>query len=476
LVRRLRGGRKLIKRSIVWVVLSSCCALAGGVRADTFDGITIFLDSGASPGDVMVQWSGGEPDFTVYRATAPQTIVDPANVIGTTSVRAWNDTPPVGSAFFYKVTSPCVYAPPEVCDGIDNDCDGSIDNGLTPPANNCVQTGPCSGSMPVCMGTAGWKCNYASLPGVETDASGNLMPQEAHCDGIDNNCNGTVDLDGFPSLGTACYAGFGVCQGTGSYICNAAQTGTACTAVANMSLATDELCDGIDNNCDGQIDERTPASGTLKGWVDPMVAVPKPGGGTVYVYTYEASRTDATANSQGGHNSRPCSKAGVLPWTSLTETQAAAACAAIKNSLGNSMRLCTQAEWTAACEGPTGGAASKWSFSVTPTTYLAGVCNDRNAAATPCIWDTGTVTSLAQTNAKFCYTDWASAGRIYDLTGNAAEWTSSMPTIDGQTFGLYMGGLFAFQSGDTCEYASGTAPPTFASPVLGFRCCSDNAP
>src|SRR5207248_2083603 len=69
------------------------------------------------------------------------------------------------------------------------------------------------------------------------------------------NCNGVVDKDGFATLTNACTAGVGTCQNSGTIVCKTTTT-SGCSATADPTKASDEKCDGLDNNCDGQIDER----------------------------------------------------------------------------------------------------------------------------------------------------------------------------------------------------------------------------
>jgi len=71
------------------------------------------------------------------------------------------------------------------------------------------------------------------------------------CNGIDDNCDSLTD-EGFP-VGELCSAGIGACYAAGQYVCNAQGTGVDCTAVAGTPTA--EVCDGIDNNCNAEVDE-----------------------------------------------------------------------------------------------------------------------------------------------------------------------------------------------------------------------------
>jgi hypothetical protein len=118
----------------------------------------------------------------------------------------------------------------EVCDGQDNDCDGLTDE--EQPTLACGK-GLCFHTMPSCVGGQSYECNPFD------GASGEV------CDGKDNDCDGEIDED----LGTAT-CGFGQCEQTvdncvdGTInICNPFQGAVA------------ESCDGKDNDCDGLVDD-----------------------------------------------------------------------------------------------------------------------------------------------------------------------------------------------------------------------------
>jgi len=56
------------------------------------DGMNLQVAPGPA-GSVQLGWSGGQPDFFIYRSTSPNRVIFTANLIGQTQVRAWSDDP-----------------------------------------------------------------------------------------------------------------------------------------------------------------------------------------------------------------------------------------------------------------------------------------------------------------------------------------------------------------------------------------------
>lgn len=74
---------------------------------------------------------------------------------------------------------------PEICNGRDDDCDGQIDEDFQPTP---CYTGPAAS-------LAYGQCRYGvtRCVGGSVECYGEITPQPEVCDGLDNNCNGTID-------------------------------------------------------------------------------------------------------------------------------------------------------------------------------------------------------------------------------------------------------------------------------------------
>jgi hypothetical protein len=154
----------------------------------------------------------------------------------------------------------------EVCDdGLDNDLNGRVDDGCA-----CIPgtTQPCfagtpsqAGYGPCQRGTQ--RCEGDVEFGAWSACVGSGASQREVCDQQDNNCNGIVDEGCVCRAGErrSCYAGAPVTRGVG--ICRAGEQTCANDdrGVAQWGRCVGEVlprfdvCDNLDNDCDGRIDE-----------------------------------------------------------------------------------------------------------------------------------------------------------------------------------------------------------------------------
>jgi hypothetical protein len=143
---------------------------------------------------------------------------------------------------------------PELCDGLDNNCNNSIDEDFTNLGTSCTA------GVGACEATGSFICTVNGL-GTECDATPGTPTAEL-CDGLDNDCDNSIDED-FPNLDTVCTVGVGACEGSGNYICTVDGIGTECDATPGTpgveGPPADPNCiDLIDNDCDGTTDAEDP--------------------------------------------------------------------------------------------------------------------------------------------------------------------------------------------------------------------------
>ena len=150
----------------------------------------------------------------------------------------------------------------EVCNGIDDDCDGLVDesggNATWYADTDGDGYGDANSTTVACTAPPGYVSDDTDCD--DTDAGVNPGATEV-CNGIDDDCDGLVDESG----GNATWYADTDGDGYG----DAGSTVTACTQPpgyvadntdcddtnGSINPSADEVCDGVDNDCDGTVDQ-----------------------------------------------------------------------------------------------------------------------------------------------------------------------------------------------------------------------------
>ena len=171
-----------------------------------------------------------------------------------------------------------------------------------------------------------------------------------------------------------------------------------------------------------------------------------------------------------GQAVRAVSLRGAVPQAYLSQIEASAACVAAGK------RLCTDAEWLRACQGPTG---TTYPYG---NTRMPGTCNDARAVHpavelygtsdswifshldSPCLNQEANGLALTGSHAG-C----VAAEGPYDMMGNLHEWTADPA-------GTFRGGYYVDTTlnGNGCLYATTAHDTSYWDYSTGFRCCADS--
>ncbi len=133
----------------------------------------------------------------------------------------------------------------EICDGLDNDCNGIVDGFVEEcveiPGNGAPFDGICQPGFRSCPVVA------EGTPNDFGACQGEIGPAEESCDLIDNDCDSGIDENtGGADCSSACGVGTTQCV-AGILECD-----------SELIPLDDELCNNIDDDCDGVIDENVP--------------------------------------------------------------------------------------------------------------------------------------------------------------------------------------------------------------------------
>ncbi|MBU1413067.1 formylglycine-generating enzyme family protein [Myxococcota bacterium] len=379
----------------------------------------------------------------------------------------------------------------EICDGLDNDCSGRIDDpfDLQRDPQHC---GACDRPCPVpphaqalchlsqCMHVC--ESRWYDVDGIAENGceSQECFPSAGGvevCDLVDNDCDGTVDedivkdqpdscgplcefcqYDHAQALCTQGACALGDCEPDCADLDGFPENG--CEYCCTPTAGGVEVCDEIDNDCNGLVDD-----GLVCDCPTDMVLIES----RYCIDRYEASRPDATAASPGSNSSMATSRPGVVPWSNSSLADAAGAC------LAAGKRLCSPLEWETACRGPD---HSIYSYG---DAYEPATCNGIDAfcncgAGSACEDELfcpfahcyGTCGANFHPVATSSFAQCTNEYGVFDINGNLWE------RVEG---GAGRGGAYNCSDSESlhqCGYVANWGAQALNN--FGFRCCCTQCP
>jgi hypothetical protein len=147
------------------------------IAQTTASEIVLTVTRGPGPLDVTLQWTGGQPSYEVLRSASASAVCNTDSLLGVTDGQSWIDPAPPDTVF-YKIRSPFAAEPSEVCNGVDDDCNGIIDDnavGCDAGACQACVNGACRSRCGACDDCIGGTCQ-TRCGACETCVNGTCGP------------------------------------------------------------------------------------------------------------------------------------------------------------------------------------------------------------------------------------------------------------------------------------------------------------